>query len=191
MKEVTQMIVVLTLLCTVSGVALSGLLEVFGERIEKQVLINVQGPGVKIVLEGAENDLIADRRKIKINGEEVLLFVGKKDGKPWAIAYETIGNGFGGPLTVMVGYDTEQNTMTGIQVVSHKETPGIGSRVTEDQFTQGFKGFSIEIEDPSRKGIQGKVDAVAGATFSSGAVYEAIAKSLQIYPEVIKQSLAP
>lgn len=191
MKEVTKMIVVLTLICTVCGVALSGLLEVFAARIENQVLINVQGPGVKIVLEGSENDLIADRKKIKINGEEILLFVGKKDGKPWAIAYETLGNGFGGPLTVMVGYDTDQKTLTGMQVVSHKETPGIGSRVTEDQFTQGFKGLSIEIEDPSPKGIQGKVDAVTGATYSSGGVYEAIAKSLQIYPEVIKQSLAP
>lgn len=191
MKEVTQMIVVLTLICTVCGVALSGLLEVTAERIENQVLINVQGPGVKIVLEGSENDLIADRKKIKINGEEVLLFVGKKDGKPWAIAYETLGNGFGGSMTVMVGYDTDQKTLTGIQVVSHKETPGIGSRVTEDQFTQGFKGLSIEIEDPSPKGIRGEVDAVAGATYSSGGVYEAIAKSLQIYPEVIKQSLAP
>ena len=79
MKEATQMIVVLVLICTLCGIALSGFREMTAERIENQVLINVQGPGVKRVLEGSQNDLIADRKKIKIDGQEILLFMGKKD----------------------------------------------------------------------------------------------------------------
>ena len=67
MKEIAQMIIVLSLISTLCGVALSGLRNMTAERIENQVLMNVQGPKVKRVLEGSENDLIADRKKITIN----------------------------------------------------------------------------------------------------------------------------
>ena len=80
MKEIIQMIVVLSVISTVCGLALSGVRNMTAERIENQVLMNVQGPKVKLVLEGADNDLIADRKKIKINEEEILLFIGKKKG---------------------------------------------------------------------------------------------------------------
>ena len=189
MKEVTQMIVVLSIICTVCGIALSGFRDMTAERIENQILMNVQGPKVERVLEGSENDLIADRRKIKINGEDVLLFIGKKGGKPWAIAFETIGKGFGGPIKVMIGFDTERDHLTGIQVVSHKETPGVGSKVTEDQFTQRFKGIQIDLEAAPDKRLGKKIDAISGATYSSKGVYEAIGKSLQLYPEIKKQGL--
>ncbi len=69
MKEIVQMIVFLSVICTVCGVALSGLRNYTAERIENQVLINVQGPKVKKVLAGAENDLIADRKNITVDGK--------------------------------------------------------------------------------------------------------------------------
>lgn len=189
MKEATQMIVVLVLICTLCGIALSGFREMTAERIENQVLINVQGPGVKRVLEGSQNDLIADRKKIKIDGQEILLFMGKKEGKPWAIAYETLGKGFGGDIKVMVGYDIDNDKLTGIQIVSHKETPGVGSKVTEDPYTQRFSGIDIDLEAAPGKRLAKKIDAISGATYSSKGVYEAIGKSLELYIKIKKQDL--
>ena len=188
MKEIVKMILVLCLICTVCGLTLSGYRQVTAERIENQILLNVQGPKVNLVLEGAENDLLRDRRKITVNGEEILLFIGKKEGKPWAVAYETRGKGFGGTITVMVGYDVTVNNLTGIQVVSHKETPGIGSRVTEEQFTKRFKGLHIDIKF-AQEGCPGQIDAISGATYSSHGVCEAIRKSLALYPEIRKVEL--
>ena len=185
MKEIVKMILVLCIICTVCGLALSGFRQLTAERIENQVLLNVQGPKVKIVLDGAENDLIQDRKKISVNGEEILLFIGKKGGKPYAVAYETSGKGFGGTITVMVGYDFTVDNMTGIQVVSHKETPGIGSRVAEEQFTKRFKGLHIDIKF-AKEGCPGEIDAISGATYSSHGVCEAIRKSLALYPEIRK-----
>ena len=185
MKEIMQMIVVLSVICTACGLALSGIRNMTAERIENQVLMNVQGPKVKLVLYGAENDLIADRKKIKINGEEILLFVGKKEGKDWGIAYETAGKGLGGDLTIMVGYDLALNKLTGIQVISHKETPGVGSKVAEDQFTGRFKGLDLGSKfAPQNEG--GDVDAISGATYSSKGVLEAVRKSVELYPEIKK-----
>jgi electron transport complex protein RnfG len=185
MKEIMQMIVVLSVICTACGLALSGIRNMTAVRIENQVLMNVQGPKVKLVLDGAENDLIADRKKITIKGEEILLFVGKKAGKDWAIAYETVGKGFGGDLTIMVGYDLALNKLTGIQVISHKETPGVGSRVSEDQFTKRFKGLDVASKfAPKNEG--GDIDAISGATWSSKGVLEAVRKSVALYPEIKK-----
>ncbi|MFH1481465.1 MAG: RnfABCDGE type electron transport complex subunit G [Pseudomonadota bacterium] len=189
MKEITQMIVVLTVICTVCGLALSGIRDMTTERIEKQVLLNVQGPKVKLVLEGAENDLIGDRKKIKVNGKDLVLFVGKKEKKDWAVAYETAGKGFGGDLVVMVGYDVGKNLLTGVQIISHKETPGIGARVGENNFTKQFKGLKVDIQ-VQPEGCPKGVDAITGATYSSQGVCEAVRKSLELYPEVRKMALA-
>jgi electron transport complex protein RnfG len=179
------MIVVLSVISTVCGLALSGVRNKTAERIENQVLMNVQGPKVKIVLDGADNDLIADREKIKINEEETLLFIGKKQGKPWAIAYESVGGGFGGDLKVMVGYDLQKDKLTGIQIIDHKETPGVGSRVTEDQFTKQFNGLDIKTNF-AIESDGGDIDGITGATYSSRGVCEAIRKSIKRLPEIEK-----
>jgi electron transport complex protein RnfG len=185
MKEIIQMIVVLSVISTICGLALSGVRNMTAERIENQVLMNVQGPKVKLVLDGADNDLIADRKKIKINEEEILLFIGKKKDKLWAIAYESIGGGFGGDLKVMVGYDLHKNKMTGVQIIEHKETPGVGSKVTEDQFTKMFKGVDLDINFAT-KNDGGDIDGITGATYSSRGVSEAIQKSIALLPEIKK-----
>ena len=188
MKEVMQMIIVLSLICAVCGLALSGFRSMTAERIEFQVLTNVQGPKVKVVLEGSDNDLITDRKKITVDDEEILLFIGKKNGKPWAIAYETLGKGFGGDLKVMVGYDIGKDKLTGVQIISHKETPGVGSKVTEDQFSRQFKGVNIDVKfSPKTEG--GDIDAITGATYSSKGVCEAIRKSIALYPTIKNQAL--
>ena len=57
MKEIIQMIVVLSLISGVCALALSGFRAATAERIEDQVLQNVQGPKVKLVLDKAENDI--------------------------------------------------------------------------------------------------------------------------------------
>ena len=115
----------------------------------------------------------------------MLLFIGKKQGKDWAVAFETVGKGFGGDLKVMVGYDIEQNNLTGIQIISHKETPGVGSRVTKDQFTKQFKGLHIDIEIAPNQ-CPDEIDAISGASYSSKGVCEALRKSIALYPEIRK-----
>ncbi len=182
------MALVLTLICTVCGVALSGIESMTAERIIQQTLLFVQGPNVEVVLDGSENDLIADRKPIEIDGEDLLLFVGKKQDKPWAIAYETTAAGFGGDLTIMVGYNLEQDKLTGLKIGTNSETAGVGSRVTQDQFTKQFKGLDIDLKFTGGPCPVG-VDAVSGATVSSTAVSEALKKSVALYPMIKEADL--
>jgi len=183
MKEIVKMLIVLTLICGVCGLFLAVVRDFTGDRIEEQVLQYVKGPAVAKVLEGSENDLIKDRKTVEFEGEKVVVFIGKKGGKPFGLAYETKGKGFGGDIGVIAGFDLQADTFTGIGITTHKETPGLGSRVSEPGFGTNFIGKSVT--DEFKTTVDGgTVDAVTGATNSSRGVCEAVQKSAAMYPAV-------
>ena len=183
MNEMVRMVAVLSIICAVCAMALSGLRDATAERIERMVLTYKEGPTVQIVLEGAENDLIEDRRQVEIDGREMTLFVAKRDGEVWGVAYETVGGGFGGDIQVMVGYDLDQDKLTGVQIVAHKETPGIGTKITMDQYTRSFIGMPLETNF-ALKPDGGDLDAISGATASARGRAEAVQRSVDLYPKV-------
>lgn len=184
-----KMIVVLTGIAAVCGFLLSAVKQVTAVRIEEQVLVNVKLPAVKTVLESSTNDLIQDRQTITIDGEEYVIFSGKKDGKTWAIAFEGRGAGFGGDIGVMVGFDLEKDVLTGIGILTHQETPGLGSRISEPLFTDSFKNKPLTAVFKVKK-ENGEVDAVSGATNSSRGVCTAVQKCVAAYPAIKKQVMA-
>ncbi|MBQ1846770.1 MAG: RnfABCDGE type electron transport complex subunit G [Clostridia bacterium] len=75
----------------------------------------------------------------------------------------TVGSGYGGEINMTVGIDTG-NSVKGLEIVSHSETAGLGARIDEPAFRQGFNGITEEAV------IGGNVDAISGATISSKAV---------------------
>jgi electron transport complex protein RnfG len=84
--------------------------------------------------------------------------------------------GYGGPIVLLVGVDTKEGKITGLKVLEHQETPGLGSNVAEAGFLSQFLGKSLE--SPFRVGED--VQAVSGATISSRAVARACAKVAEI-----------
>ena len=89
-----------------------------------------------------------------------------------------VERGYGGPLTVMVGIDAN-GAITGIQILSHKETPGLGTKtMTEDHLGQ-YLGQS-KITNTEEAGAT-QIDAIGGATISSDAIYRAVSNALSQY----------
>ena len=86
-------------------------------------------------------------------------------------AFIAIGKGYGGNINILVGLEDEQ-TMKGIIVVSHTETPGLGSLITEDFFTDQFT--SVTIDEVALRRDGGQIDSITGATISARAVAEAV-----------------
>lgn len=178
------MIVVLSVICGVCGFLLAMVKAQTEERIEEQVLLNVKGPAVNKVLAGSTNDLIKDRKKITLGEEEMVVFVGKKDNEPWGVAYEMSAGGFGGDIGVIVGFDLNTNTLAGIGVTTHKETPGVGSKVKDDNaYADNFKGKSIK-DNFKIKSDGGVIDAITGATISSRGVCTAVRNGVGLFEEI-------
>jgi len=188
MKEYIKMIVVLTVIAAGCGFLLTAVKVGTEERIEEQILFHVKGPAVKQVLASATNDLIKDRQEITIDGEKYIVFIGQKDGEPYAFAFEQGGEGFGGEIGVMVGFALEKDNLTGIGITTHKETPGLGSKVAEVSFTKNFMDKEV-LHLFKIKQDGGVIDAVTGATYSSRGVCEAVEKGKKLSPKIKEEIL--
>lgn len=190
MMEIVRMIVVLSMITGLAGFVLSGLKVWTTPIIEEQVLTYVQGPAIKQVFADAANDPIADRKKFPKPGgkadEQVIVFPIMKGGKLAAVALEGAGKGYGGDVNVIVGIDTSTDKVVGISITTHKETPGIGSRVGEPSFTKQFRGRLLEQAKLKKEG--GAIDAISGATFSSIGTTEAV-KQVAAWYTALKDSI--
>ncbi|WP_419785248.1 RnfABCDGE type electron transport complex subunit G [Pseudodesulfovibrio sp.] len=187
MKEILNMMIVLALICGISGVTLAVLKQTTAPIIEEQELTYVQAPAIAQVLEKHDNNPIKDRKRFEVDGKSVMVFPAISGGKVTSVAFETSGKGYGGNIGVMVGFDLETNTLTGIGITTLKETPGLGMRVTEHGYTTQFKGHSIESMNLTKNG--GDIEAVAGATISSTGTVFAVQQAIAIYKN-LKAKLA-
>jgi electron transport complex protein RnfG len=184
MREMIQMVVVLTVLSFVSGGLLAYVKDGTKDKIEFQQLTFVKGPAIKAILKGATNDPITDRFKLKDGDVERSFFVGVFDGKPKIVAFESSGKGFGGELGLMVGVNLEDGKIAGVGVTTHSETPGVGSRAkTDPTFVAQFPGMPIA-ETFKVKADGGQVDALSGATVTSRGVSAALTEAGKIYEKL-------
>ncbi len=191
MRDLIKMVVVLTAICAVAGLVLAYTNKATKPAREYQLLKYVTGPSIKEVLKGYDNDPIKDRVKMVLGKDEkghpvtLAIFPAKHDGKTFAIAYATSAKGYHGQIEVMVGIDLS-GKITGISIMTHTETPGLGARIVEKGFRDQFKGLTLSNQlNLSNDG--GKIDGVSGATFSSRGVITAVRKALELFPKAKKE----
>ena len=87
------------------------------------------------------------------------------------------GSGFGGTMSIMVGYNADR-TIRGVSVVSHAETPGIGSKATEPAHLSQYEGKSGALT--ISKSGNDDITAIGGATISSKAIHAAINRANEL-----------
>lgn len=190
MNEMIKMVVVLTGLSVISGGALAYVQTNTAAQIENNKLQFIKGPAVKTILGKTSNDPIVDRFKIKGNS----FFVGKYDGNPKAVVFESSGKGFGGDVGIVVGVDLDNDKMLGVRVTTMSETPGVGARAkTDTTFVSQFKGQDLK-GTFKVKADGGQVDAIGGATITSRAVSSALTDASKAYaelkPEIVSKAKA-
>jgi electron transport complex protein RnfG len=187
MREISKMLIVLTILSTISGTLLAALHNGTKERIEIQELQFVKGPAISSILEGTSNDPISDRFTVTVGEVKMSFFVGAFDGQPRAVAFETYGKGYGGDVGLMVGLDLKDNKLLGVGVTTHGETPGMGARAKDDpSFVSQFK--NLPLDQPFKVAADGgQISAISGATITSRAVCAATNDAVKLYQELKPQ----
>ena len=191
MRDLIKMVVVLLVICTTSGVVLSYVNEATTAPREYQYIKFVQEPSIKAVLSDYDNDPVKERIKLAVgedeegNPIELVVFPAKKGGETQAIAYSAAAKGYHDLIEVMVGVDPE-GKLTGISIMTHTETPGLGARIVEPDFTDQFAGLDLETTKLSAEG--GKVDTLSGATFSTVGVITAVGAALEQFPQIKKET---
>ena len=188
MRDLFRMVFVLTVICAASGLVLSFTNQGTKAQREYQLLKYVQEPSIKAVLAGYDNDPIKDRLVMELGKDakgraiKKNIFPARKSGELIALAYDSSATGYHGNVDVMVGVDLS-GQLTGVSVMTHTETPGLGARVVEPEFTGQYAGLSLSPElNVSQDG--GQIAGISGATISSRAVTSAVRSALELLPRV-------
>lgn len=109
-----------------------------------------------------------------------------KEGKPSAAVLEVIApDGYSGKIRMIVAIKAD-GEISGVRVVSHHETPGLGDyiEIAKDSWIRIFEGKSLSKysdQDWKARKDGGKFEHMAGATVTPRAVVKAVHKSLKYF----------
>jgi Na+-translocating ferredoxin:NAD+ oxidoreductase subunit G len=101
----------------------------------------------------------------------------REDGGLIGFALEGAKPGFQDVIRVIFGYDPSSETVLGMRVLRHLETPGLGDRiVTDAAWVAQFEGAEPPLVDrkPGEATRPHEVDMITGATISARTVMQAI-----------------
>lgn len=194
LRELLYMILTLTLVSGLSGGLLSAIKTVTDQHIEYQRLQHIKAPALSQALTmDHDNDPIKDRRTIVLGHDDQgrplkqTVFYATKNDRIQAVAMETSASGYKDQVGIMLSIDVQEDTLDGISITTHSETPGIGTRVFDhSEFIGQFLGKPVDTGFSSQTG---ELDAVSGATFTSNAIMNAVHKGLTIYTKYKEQIL--
>lgn len=105
-------------------------------------------------------------------------------GRLWAMTFE--GPGMWKPIEGLLCLRADMKTIFRISFYKQEETPGLGARIAEPDFQNGFQGKTIynrsgkpEIVIKADASGPNEVDAVSSATVTSGKVQEMLNKLIK------------
>ncbi|MFT4927580.1 MAG: electron transport complex protein RnfG [Phenylobacterium sp.] len=113
------------------------------------------------------------------------LYRAYKDGQPaGAIIETTAPDGYTGSIQLMTAFLID-GTVTGVRVLKHQETPGLGDKIDErkSDWIDSFNGYKVKGEDDQRWAVKkdnGIFDQFTGATITPRAVVQSV-KNTALY----------
>lgn len=173
-KEIIHLSLVLMIICAAVALVLSFVNEITKDRIvlneeaeKKQAITALFGGGdVEYTPLDIENDNVSAIYDVKNSTGRL------------GYAVSVSPSGFGGNIDMIVGIGTDEKII-GIRIVSLSETPGLGTRVRDDDFLSAFIGKTGSVE------LGHGVDAISGSTISSKAVTHGVNSALSALNEYL------
>ena len=177
MKKVKSNFTGMTISLTVISLIVGGLLafvnDITGDPIKESKQQN-QSKAIKAVVPEftyMETDTI----------EQMIVFKCYNNNKLVGTAVNAVGQGFGGDFNIMVGFNAN-GEISNYTILSHKETPGLGSQMAE-----WFKEKSSIIGKSPKEGDLkvskdgGDIDAITAATITSRVFLNTINEAYKTY----------
>ncbi len=191
MTSTWKLVIVLAGICFASSLALSSVYEVTKEPIAYQKKLEVIRsleavlPGLGVDPDSGFLDMTGE------NGEPVRVYRSVSDDSVAGAAFQVIApDGFSGKIYIMMGV-LPDGKLGGIVILSHAETPGLGSPIEKEEWKGQFKGRSLEDTNFKVKKDGGDIDQMTGATISPRAVTGAVGRGLKWFKENRDEILAP
>ena len=173
MNNMAKLVVTLTVIGIISALVLAFVYQWTTPYINKHKVETKKEAVLTVIPDAAEYKKIEKKGKTFYEGFN-------KNGDRVGVAVITKGPGFQGIIKLMVGTNPQDGKIYGIKILSHQETPGLGARITGDEYKSNFKEKPFgeykvvkkETDDPYQ------VEAISGATISSTKVTNIIEKAV-------------
>ena len=167
MNKIFRLVITLFLITAAVAAALAGVNAITKDAIAANQEKKTQD-ALAVVLPAAGN-----LQKLELTGDTGIVSEVYSDGESYAV--KVLPGGFDGEITMMVGIS--QGKITGISVISHTETPGLGAVAA----AQNAKGEAFRGQFVGQSGelvIGDQIDAMSGATITSTAVVSGVNAAL-------------
>ena len=173
MKKILTLTLILFLVCAITAGVLGVVNEITHERIEEQNRIKTERAYAAVLASDGYEEVPFDGATFptvdKINR--------CTNGAGYVVT--TTFSGAQGSITMAVGVDNDY-TCTGISIISHAETSGLGAVAasTSEKGVTWRAQFVGEDENVAITKAGGNIDAIAGATITSRSVANATAVAI-------------
>jgi len=91
------------------------------------------------------------------------------------------GPGYQNVIEIMIGVNINEEKIYGIKILSHEETPGLGARITGEEYKSNFVdkpfGDYTVVKRDTQTDLE--VEAIAGATISSRSVTKIVENAVK------------
>lgn len=176
----------LFIICLTVAVSLAQLNQMTAKPIAEAKALKLQN-AIKEVVPEFDNDPVAEAYKMPTGqGDSLLVYPAKMGDEVVGFAVNSYSNnGFSGNIQIMVGFDME-NKVVNYSVLSHAETPGLGSKMTDWFKDESKPGQNIIGRDLSQGALAvskdgGQVDAITASTITTRAFLEAVNNAYAVY----------
>lgn len=180
-KEYVAPIVVLVAICLVITAALAATYGVAKPIIDKNAKESADKARMELL---ADADTFTEYDGDLVESDPGKVFVTEcyvaDNGAGMVVTVST--KSFGGALTEMIGIDAD-GKITGVQVTSHADTPGLGTKAHAEGHLAQYIGLS-ELTSTSAKDDT-NINHVTGATISSNGVHYGVYCALEQYKQVV------
>ena len=184
MKENIRLGLILLLITGVAAFLLGGAFEITKAPIAASIEADKQA-AMKEILPTADKFEKAD---VKANDKVSEVNAGMKGTEIAGYAIKVAPKGYGGPVEIMVGLSAD-GKVTGIKILSHTETPGLGANAPEPKFSDQYKNKPTKDKLQVVKTVPSKenqIQAITGATITSKAVTLGVNDAIDFYNASLK-----
>lgn len=166
----------LTVISVVIALILAIVNSVTADAITKNALIKKEN-AIKGIFSQCDSFKSADPSAFKNSVSDAGMVL-DADGNVIGYYADVAPVGFKGEISLIVGTD-ENAKIVGVSLISASETPGVGTKATDQKHLDGYKGKD--------KNNVSEVSTITGATISSRAVRNGISSAVTTIEAIIKE----
>ena len=173
-----NMVLVLSGICLVCSALLGTVYAVTKAPIEASELAKVNA-AISAVTPAFDNIPSEDVRTLDDGAQ---IYTSRMGSQIVGYAIKVSTSGFGGPLTIMVGF-TPDGTVYNTSVISHSETPGLGAKLVDENCAPRVQ---VKGKNPSTNKISvtkdgGEIDAITASTITSRAFLKGVNAAYEVF----------